>query len=261
MSNENASDLLGKKIFFLYPSGVMQNGVAEELTQQEYEVYTIKNHNNLRMVLKEFPNSIVFANIDDGMPEKDWEAWIRGVMGDPVTAKVGVGILSATANEVLERKYLNAIQVKCGFTVVRTDFMSAMRKFYAILQSANAKGRRKFIRVNTEHEANATINIPHRGMFIKGLIKDVSVVGLSCTFSEDPELEKNSLCKDMQIKLQSTLLKAEGIVFGSRQNGDQKIYVFLFTQRTDPDMKTRIRKFNQTVLQVQMDTRLGGKNS
>jgi hypothetical protein len=180
-------------------------------------------------------------------------------MGDPATSKVGIGVLSASTSEALERKYLSAIQVKCGFTVVRTDFMPAMRKLYAILQSIGAKGRRKYIRVNTESETNATINIPRHGMFIKGVIRDVSVVGLSCVFSEDPDLEKNSLCKDMQIKLQSTILKAEGIVFGTRLNEKQKIYVFLFTQRTDPDMKTRIRKFNQSVLQSQMDARLGTK--
>jgi hypothetical protein len=253
MINESASDIAGKKIFFLYPSGVMQNGVAEELVQQEYEVYISKAHEKLKNALKQFPESIVLINIDDGMPEKDWEVWIRGIMKDPQMAKVGIGILSAAANETLERKYINAVGIQCGYTVVRTDFMPAIRKLYAILQSVNARGRRKYIRVNTENESLAVLNIPHHSMFIKGIIKDISVVGLSCIFAVDPGLEKNSLCQDMQIKLGSIILKVEGIVFGSRQEMETKVYVFLFTQRTDPGVRTKIRKFNQAVLQSQMD--------
>ncbi|MDR0386667.1 MAG: pilus assembly protein PilZ [Treponema sp.] len=253
MIEQSAPDFVGRKIFFLYPSRVMLNGVAEELIQQEYEVYKVRDHEKMRNVLKQFPESIVFVNIDEGMSEKDWEAWIRGIMKDPATAKAEIGILTATANETLGRKYINTVRIQCGFTVVKTDAMPAARKLYAILQSVNARGRRKYIRVNPESEFVAMINIPHNGRFIEGVIKDISVVGLSCTFNEDPALEKNSLCRNMQIKLGSTLLKAEGIVFGSRDDKFAKIYVFLFTQRTDPDIRTKIRKFNQSVLQSRMD--------
>jgi hypothetical protein len=244
----------GKKIFFLYPSPVMSS-VAEELIQEEYEVYIIQDHKKLGNVLKECPESIVLVNIDEGIPEKEWEAWIRGLMKKPATAKVQVGILTGTANETLERKYIDNVRVQCGFTVVRANSMSALRKLYAILQAVNARGRRKYIRVNMEKDM-AAINIPYNGSFIEGVVKDISVVGLSCAFSQDPQLEKNSLCQDMQIKLGSTLLKAEGIVFGSRAGESARVYVFLFTQRTDPDIRTRIREFNQSILQSRMDARL-----
>ena len=36
----------------------------------------------------------------------------------------------------------------------------------------------------------------------------------------------------------------------------KKIYVVLFTQRIDPDVRTRIRKYIQQNLQVKMDTEL-----
>jgi hypothetical protein len=252
MNEENAVDVMGRKIFFLYPSQVVNN-VIEELIQQEYEVYIVRNHEKMQNVLKKFPESIVFVNIDDGMSEKNWDAWICGVMRDPLTAKVGIGVLTAVPNETLERKYINKVHLQCGFTVVRTDFMPAIRKLYVMLQSVNARGRRKYIRVNTENETMTVVNIPHNGRFIEGSIKDISVVGLSCTFNDDPGLEKNSLCQNMQIKLGSALLKAEAIVFGSREDEFAKVYVFLFTQRTDPDMRARIRKFNQSILQSRMD--------
>jgi hypothetical protein len=107
--------------------------------------------------------------------------------------------------------------------------------------------------VTTDKESNTTVNFPLNGTFVNGIIKDISVVGFSCAFKEDPGLAKNSLFQDIQIKLQSMLLKAEGIIFGSRMDGETKIYVVLFTQRTDPNVKTRIRKFIQSSLQAKMD--------
>jgi hypothetical protein len=97
-----------------------------------------------------------------------------------------------------------------------------------------------------------TINIPHEGFYLKGIIKDISSVGISCTFQKDPELEKNALCKDMQLKLQTAILKTEGIVFGSRTDGLLKIYVFLFTQRVAPEVRSRIRVFVRQILQERM---------
>jgi hypothetical protein len=89
--------------------------------------------------------------------------------------------------------------------------------------------------------------------FIKGAINDISTMGLSCVFQEDPELVKNSLCQNVQLKLQSMILKAEGIVFGSRTDGVKKTYVIVFTQRTDPAVRSKIRKFVQSVLQTKLD--------
>ncbi|MDR2028959.1 MAG: pilus assembly protein PilZ, partial [Treponema sp.] len=214
----------------------MQNEVAAELIQQEYEVYIVRDHQNLTRVLKRYPDSIVLVNIDDRMSEGDWETWIKNVMTEPATSAVQIGILSANSDEVLQRKYINSVKVQCGYTIIKSDISKSVKQLLDILKVINAKGRRKYIRATSENEALTTLNLPHNGAYINGVIKDISVVGLSCVFSEDPALEKNSLCSNIQIKLQSMLLKAEGIVFGSRMDGLEKIYVILFTQRIDPDV-------------------------
>jgi hypothetical protein len=253
MENEAAPEIAGKKIFFLYPSPIMQNEVVAELVEQEFEVYIIRDHVNFRKILKQFPRAIVFVNIDEQLAEKEWEAWIRGIMNDPDTAVVGVGILSATANEALQRKYLTLVGIRCGYTVVKTDIAPALKKLSEILTAAAARGRRKYVRATADNDALTAINIPHDGDYIKGTIRDISAVGLSCVFSRDPELEKNSLCQNIQIKLQGMILKTEGIVFGSRMEEDAKIYVLLFTKRMDPEARTRIRKFVQSSLQGKID--------
>jgi hypothetical protein len=131
-----------------------------------------------------------------------------------------------------------------------------VKQLITILNTVNAKGRRKYIRVIMEKETNITVNLPLNGTFVNGTIKDISVVGFSCSFADDPGLAKNRRFGDIQLRLQTQLLKAEGIVFGSRMDGEDKVYVILFTQRIDPDVRSRIRKYIQTTLQTRMDIEL-----
>jgi hypothetical protein len=257
MAMDNNEDILGKKLFFLYPSALIQNQIITELIQQEFEVYTVKDHFKLIGVLKKFPNSIVFANIYEGMTEKEWEDWIRAVMRDPETKAVDVGIVCSGEDENLKRKYLTQLRVQCGYTVLKkSDLSLALRQLLEILKAVQAKGRRRYIRAATESESNATVNFPLNGTFVNGVIKDISAVGFSCAFTEDPEFAKNSLFQDIQIKLHSVIIKAEGIVFGSRLEGSHKIYVVLFTQRTGSEVRARIRKYIQSNLQSKMNALL-----
>jgi len=248
--------IVGKKIFFLHPTVVVQNRVIGELIQQEFEVYVSKNKDSLKKVLRNYPNSIVFIDINEQMPEKDWELWIRGVMDASDTKSTSIGIITANENEQLKEKYTSTIKIPGGYITLKFDLDKAISRIVTILQAMNAKGRRKYIRANTEKETNTTINMPWGGEFIKGNIKDISVVGISCTLETNPEIGKNTLVKDVQIKLQTTLIKVEGIVIGSRTEGMETIYVILFTQRIDPEVRTKIRKYIQFNLQSKMEFEL-----
>ena len=249
-------ELSGKKIFFLYPSMVAQNTLIAELIQQEYEVYVVKDHAALRKTLKRYPNSVVFADIGEKMPEHEWEAWIRGLMSAPETQNIAVGIITANNDEELRRKYVNMIKVQCGYTVLKSDINNSIKQICEVLKTIDARGRRKYIRAEIGNETKSTINFPINGTFINAQIKDISEVGVSCTFDRDPELKKNALFRDIQIRLQGMLLKAEGIIFGSRMDGESKIYVLLFTQHVDPEVKAKIRRYVQQNLQSKMDAEL-----
>jgi hypothetical protein len=187
------------------------------------------------------------------MNEKEWDIWITGLMEAPDTKGISIGIVTANGEEQLKNKYLEIVKVPCGYTVLGFDLKKAMSHIVDILQSAEAKGRRKYLRANIERESNTTINLPVNGNFVKGLLRDISIVGISCTLDDNPEIPKNTLFKDIQIKLQTSLLKVEGIVFGSRIEGYETIYVILFTQRIDPEVRPKIHKYIQQNLQKKMD--------
>jgi hypothetical protein len=253
--DENNKDLeiFGKKIFFLYPTGSVQSQIIDELVQQEYEVYVSKNYTQLSAALRKYANSIIFINTDEGMQVADWDRWISGMM----TTVPGLRfvVLSNNSDEEFINKYLNEIHV-VDYIMQKHDMSKSVDKVLEILKKENAKGRRKYIRAFIENETNATLNLPVRGNYLKGVIRDISTVGIACVFDSEPSLKTKELFKDIQIRLQSMLLKVEAIVFGTRVNGSEKTYVMLFTQRIDPEVRTKIRHYIQQNLQSKMDTEL-----
>jgi hypothetical protein len=250
-----AADILGKKVFFLYPSAMIQNTIIQELIQQEFEVYTVRDYGIMLRGLKKYPDSVVFVNINEGMELPAWENWVRSVIAAPDITGACVGILTSTNDEELRGKYLTEIRVQCGFTVVKSDVERATRQILEALRAVNAKGRRKYLRASLT--GGATINIPFKDAFINGFIRDISTVGFSCVLEPDPNLAKNALFQGIQIKLQSQLFNVEGIVFGSREEADGvSCYVLLFTQRVASETRARIRRSIQQYLQTLMDKEL-----
>ncbi|MCL2374525.1 MAG: pilus assembly protein PilZ, partial [Treponema sp.] len=119
MAGHGNLDSLGRKIFFLHPSALIQNHVIEELAQEEFEVYSAKDEARLKKLLRKYPDSIVFANIGDGMKESAWETWIKSVMADRETAGVDIGIIASSDDQNLRYKYTGQIKVACGYTVMK----------------------------------------------------------------------------------------------------------------------------------------------
>ena len=256
MSENIDSVSFGKKVFFLHPSVVVQNRVIPELAQEEFEVYLVKDEVKLHQILKKYPDSIVFVCISEGMKESACEKWILETMEDSSISNVSIGVVALAENASDREKYTGQIKVKCGYTVVKSDIAHFTKQVADILNSEEAKGRRKYIRLLTERDAHTTVNFPIHGNFVNGRVKDVSVVGFSCSFDEDLELAKNSLYTDVQIRLHSHLINAEVIAFGSRVDEQEKTYVMLFTKRVDSNSRSKIRTFIHSVLQAQMDNEL-----
>jgi hypothetical protein len=253
-SNNEMISISGKKVFFLYPTASIKNQVVIELIQHEIEVYVVKDHARLMKVLKEHPDSVLFVNIDEQISEAEWEKWIETVLSSIPTIKIGV--FSSSSDEELKDKYIKKLKAVCGFITLKLDMTRAIQQILDILGVINVKGRRKYLRASIDRESNATLNMPFNGDYINGAVKDLSVVGISVVFDQDPGLKKNALYKDIQVRLQTMLLKVEAIVFGSREDNGQQIYVLLFTQRIDPDVRIKIRKYIQQNLQSKMDNEI-----
>jgi hypothetical protein len=255
--NESSVSMAGRKIFFLNPLPPIQNIVIDELIQREYESYIINDRTILRRLLKDFPGSIVFLDIDQVIGEKEWESWIREIMTAGELKDIRIGILTANRNDTLQNKYANMLHLPCGYTMIHRDLNITTAQIVNILNTNEAKGRRKYLRTTTDKETQTVVNFPTGGQFVGGAIRDISTAGFSCIFTEDPGFSKNSTFSNVQIKLKHIILNVEAMIFGSRTEGNHKIYVALFTERLSPDSKVKIRKYISANLQAKMDALAG----
>jgi hypothetical protein len=248
--------LLGRKIFFLNPSPPVQNKILDELIQREYEAYVARDRTILRRVLKGFPGAMIFIDIDQAVAEKDWESWIREVMKAGDLEDVRIGVLTNNRSDLLQNKYANMIKLPGGYTMIHHDLAVTTAQIISILNTNEAKGRRKYLRTAAEKEGQSVVNFPVDGRFVSGTVGDISAVGFSCTFNEDPGFPKNAAFSNVQVKLRHTILNVEVVILGSRPDETGKIYVALFTDRISPDSQVKIRRYIQVTLQTRMDAAL-----
>jgi len=251
---KNNDSIDGRKVFFLYPTTSMINHIISELVQHEYETYIAKDSTRLVRALRKYNDAVVFVNLDEGMSVMEWERWLGAVQ--KTTPNVKIGAFSAKSDDEFKDRYIKNYNITCGFINSKLDMSKAVNFILEKLKALEIKGRRKYLRACTKREANASINMPYNGEFINGVVNDISIVGVSCVFEKDPGLKKNALYKDIQIRLQSQLLRTEAIVFGSREANNEKLYVMLFTQHLDSEVKVKIRKYIQSNLQSRIDAEI-----
>ncbi|MDR2136270.1 MAG: pilus assembly protein PilZ [Treponema sp.] len=258
MGTEDPSvELAGRKIFFLHPLPPIRNVVIDDLIQREYEAYAAGDRIILRRLLKGFPGSVVFVDIDQAIGEKEWESWIREVLNAGDLADIRLGVLTANRSDALQNKYANMLRLPCGYTMIHRDLNITIAQIVNILNANSAKGRRKFLRASVENESQTMANFPLGSQFVSGIIRDISTAGFSCSFAEDPMFPKNSSFSNVQLKLKHTILNVETVILGFREEGNTKTYVSLFTERMSPDSKVKIRKYIQGNLQARMDALMG----
>ena len=242
---------LGKKIFILYPHSVIRDEFLDILIMAGFESYILHDHKRALKLLDKFPDSIMFINIDEGMPEKEWEAYIRGIQENPQTKECRLGILSYNTDQALMQKYLMDIAVPCGYIQLKLGVKESTKIMINALEANEARGRRKYIRAFCENDSNATVNVKHYSGFYYGKILDISATGIAAKFERFESLPTNSKIKEMQLKLRGGLVLIDAILIAKR---DDNLCVFLFEiSKMNPDHTLIIHRFIKYTLQHYMD--------
>ena len=243
----------GKKVFILYPHSVIKDELLDFLIMSGFESYVLHDHKRALKLLAAFPDSIMFINIDEGMSEKEWETYIRGIQENPATENSHLGILSYNTDQRLMQKYLMDIGVSCGYIQLKLGTKESTRIMLSVLEANEARGKRKFVRAFCENETSATVNIKSSSGFYYGKILDISAVGIAAQFEKFDPLPTNSIIREMQLKLRGGLVLTNAILIGRR--GKEKVWIFLFdVPRMNPDHKLIIHRFIKYTLQHYIDT-------
>ena len=250
---EQQPDFLGRKVFFLYPPSVIHDEMLDILIMSGYEAYILRDHKKAQRLLENFPGSIMFINIDDKMPESEWETYIREIQTDPKTQSSSLGILSYNTDKALMQKYLMEISVPCGYIQLKLGLQSSTKIMLDALKANEAKGRRKFIRATCEDDSTATMNYKSpEGAMYYGKLLDISSAGLASKIDKFGDFPPNSRLHEVQLKLRGTLVLTDLILMGNRK-GDNTEWIFLFDPKMQAAHKLVVHRFIKQSLQRYID--------
>jgi hypothetical protein len=245
-------DISGKKIFFLYPHSVIQDEMFDILIMAGFEAYGIRDHDRARRLLEHFPGSIMFINIDEGLPEKEWEAYIRDIQSNPKTRESRLGILSYNEDQVLMEKYLMDISVPCGYIHLKLGIQASTRIILDALSVNEARGRRKYIRAFCEADRMVTMNYKDSGAMYYGKILDISSAGFAAKIEKFAGYPPNTTMTNIQLRLRGGLVMTDAILMGKRQN-DRDVWILLFEPNMGADTKLIIHRFIKQTIQRDME--------
>jgi DNA-binding response OmpR family regulator len=244
------------KVYFLYPQTIIQDLLIKEIIKNEYEAYIVNDHIKMLNILKKYPNSVLFINIDAVLKDEEWQEYIRNMQLDPILKNVRIGVLSYNTDDKKVEKYIMQLMVSCGFIKLKTGFEECLNVILKALEAVEAKGKRKYIRIKCEKDVFCNIKINNK--LYKGIVKDISTVGMAFYFQKEDEtfLKANTQLDYIQINMRSAICFTSGVIATVRELNDNIFYVLMFDKKMKYDEKNKIYEFIQKALKEEIDREL-----
>jgi hypothetical protein len=243
----------GRRVLFVDPPSVVQEQMIHFLVSAQYEAAIVKDHRRLNAVLKKFPQSVVYFNIDSRIPPPALEQIVRAVISGKDDHGAEVGILSYNPNPEVAQRYLMELGATCGYVVLELGFQKSARIAVKALEAVEARGDRRFVRVKVP-KGKGSYHVKLDGTDITGEILDISEAGMACFMSGDygPDTE----LPDIQLRLWGSIVRVVGVIRGARRTPEGTVYVVMFEEITDSSSKGKLYTFLRRVMQHEVDTLL-----
>ena len=242
-SRENP--LFGRKIFFVNPNFNIEKYLIEYLRKNEYEVYTLKDYRKAKRVLSVYPESMCFIDIDEGLSYSEWFNYMISLSTVPELQGLSLGIVTQNAGWEDKDKFLMNIRLPCGFSHIDKK-EGILEHFTKILDLNGAKGRRKYLRLDTRSERDVSGYMTAAGKLYTVNIKDISSVGFAINYKQElvPLFQKNTLIRNLCLSAGRKSMVCSCIVFNTQMNQDgTAMSVLMLTNENPEETKNYIRDY------------------
>ena len=259
-SRENP--LFGRKIFFVSPSFVTEKFLFENLRKNEYEVYIINDYRKAKSVLMAYPDSMCFINIDSELSYSEWFNYMKSFADSESLKGIYLGVMTESAGWEDKDKFMMNIRLPGGFNQVeKTE--KFLKNFIAILDLNGAKGRRKYLRLDTRSNADVSGYMTFQGKLYAINIKDISSAGFAITYKQDIMFlfQKNTHIRNLCISAGRKSMVCSCIVFNTLPNADgTAMSVLMLTNENPEATKSYIREYIFAKLDRDMDALISEVN-
>ena len=243
-------DIQGRRVLFVDPPSVVQEQMILFLVTAQHEAAIVKDPHNILSVVRRFPRSIVYFNIDSRLSASELEQIIREVLDTRSGHGAEVGILSYNENADLARHYLMELGVSCGYVTLSLGFEKSARIVLKALGASEAQGSRQYVRVKVP-TGKAGLNITSDSGRVRGTIIDISVVGIAAILSAD--YPTGTRLENVQLQLWGTLLTVSATIAGTRKTPLGAVSVMMFDEINDSLRRGKIYTFLKRVMQHEVD--------
>lgn len=237
--------IFGRKIFFCNPSLFIENVIVDALRQDDFEVYIINNYKNAKSLLLQYPDSICYIDIDSELSFSAWFNFIKSFSSEGLES-IYVGIISETSKQQDMEKFLMNLKLPCGFININKKSDKLLNQFIDILDLNGAKGRRKYIRLDTTGRTEVKGYLSYQDKLYDINIKDISVAGFACSYKCEylNIFKKNMHLQNVCINIKRKSLVVSCIIFNTFENKDgTATAVMMFTNENPIEMIQDIRAF------------------
>ena len=242
-SRENP--LFGRKIFFVNPTFNIEKYLIDYLRKNEYEVYILKEYKKVKRVLSVYPDSMCFIDIDEQLSYSEWYNYMKSFSLIPELQGIYLGIVTQNATWEDKDKFLMNVRLPCGFTLISKQ-EKILEHFAAILDLNGAKGRRKYLRLDTRNGKDVSGYMTSEGKLYTINIKDISSVGFAITYKQElmSMFQKNTLIRNLCLSVGRKSMVCSCIVFNTQVNPDgTAMSVLMLTNENPESTKTYIRDY------------------
>ncbi len=246
----NWNPAFGRKLIFINPGFVIKSYIIPALLEMEYEVYYTEEPRYTKALLRAFPESICFFDIDSGMSEDEYLHLILSIESNPAFCNVLVGVISRKIG-ITQRNFMMNVQLAAGYLPRSGNKDELLNAIASVCQLNDVKGRRQYVRISTPEGAEAVFSCMVNGAQMHLPIKDISTCGFACDAvgcaREDFTL--NSIIPGKLI-LGQIVLPCNAVLYAMNPTSVSVILVFLFAGKGNPlSLKKNIKAFSSVALQ------------
>ncbi|MBQ9630973.1 MAG: hypothetical protein IJR49_05250 [Treponema sp.] len=254
-SVENAIEnpIFGRKVFCLNPIYSTREVIIPHLREQEFEVCVIEHYMDAKNVLKQFPDSICFIDIDGQLEHEHWFSFIHSCQ--ELCPTVLFGILTSHTNAKERFLLARTVSLPLGFILMEESLDGIHSIIKDLLVRFGAKGRRQYVRASCTASSNASILIRTNNVAVELPLIDISLAGAACILAEEYAkfFQIHLLFDDVTIRLHQKEIQCDAVVYALAPYKNYCKVVLLFKGIISHSAKSAIHSYVAEVLQGQVN--------
>lgn len=228
-------DYRGYQVFIIHPDESFREQTVEFLRKEEYEAFGFGSTDPV--ALDNRRESVVFLYLN-GNQGWDCKSLVTVLTGDG--HDVHLVALGRKPTEDCFSSFLTGPMDKLGTEILE------------YLNRTGARGHRHYVRFGSQNASIATFDFHEGEKRFAGIIHDISVRGISCTFRPEPEGSGPRKVSEMHLNLPGFRCHVKGRMTTRRVVSGQIIHVFMFEHNLSPETMDRIHDFIYVSLSMKL---------